>query len=117
MAKIKVISNPYKQLTVFQSWSQTKEEWTEINAETCPNSKLLNEDLRKGFFPFKARQIVDILIEEYCTDSERVEIIFEGTDDELENWSLFVPVEILVTGLWHLNQIGIWRMREIFSLM
>ena len=82
MAKIKVISNPYKQLTVFESWDPSKEAWVPVTAENCPNSKLLNEELKKGFFPFKVRQIVDILIEEYSTDSDRVEVVFEGTEDE-----------------------------------
>lgn len=82
MARIKIISDPYRQITKFESWNSVAEIWTTISMETCPNSRLLTDKLKKGFFPFKVRQIVDILIEEYGTDSDPVEIIFEGTDDE-----------------------------------
>lgn len=82
MSKIKIISNPYTQSTEFQSWSQSSEKWVAINEAICPNSELLNAELKEGFFPFKARQIIDILIEEYCTESEILEIVFEGTEDE-----------------------------------
>lgn len=82
MAKIKIISNPYRQETVFQSWDKASEQWRLIDAEYNENSKLLCNEFRVGFFPFKAKQIIDIIISEYGIGGEKVEVIFEGTDDE-----------------------------------
>jgi len=82
MARIKIISNPYQKSTAFQSWDEIKGEWIDIDQDNNSNSGLLNAELRTGFFPFKVRQIVDVLINEYGSDMESVSIAFEGTDDE-----------------------------------
>lgn len=82
MAKIKIISNPYQKTTLFQSWHDISSQWRNIDHENNANSKLLRDDFSIGFFPFKVKQIVDVIIEEYCTATELVEIVFEGTDDE-----------------------------------
>ena len=82
MAKIKIISNPYQKVTVFQSWDDATAQWVEIDRDQNADSQLLREELCVGFFPFKAKQIVDVIIHEYSAGSEKVEIVFEGTDDE-----------------------------------
>lgn len=82
MAKIKIISNPYQKETIFQNWDEVSEHWCAIDAEYNENSKLLCDELRVGFFPFKAKQIIDAIISEYSTSGEKVEVVFEGTDDE-----------------------------------
>ena len=43
---------------------------------------MLRNDLVVGFFPFKAKQIIDVIIGAYQAGSEKVDIVFEGTDDE-----------------------------------
>ena len=82
MAKIKIISNPYQKVTVFQSWDDATAQWVNIDREQNADSQLLREELCVGFFPFKAKQIVDVIIHEYSAGSEKIEIVFEGTDDE-----------------------------------
>ena len=79
---VKIISNPYQKTTVFQSWNESTEQWMDIDREHNPDSQLLCEELCVGFFPFKAKQIVDAIIHEYSIGSEKTEIVFEGTDDE-----------------------------------
>jgi GTPase SAR1 family protein len=82
MSKIKIISNPYQKETKFQRWDESGAQWIAIDHENNSTSGLLSEELRTGFFPFKVKQIVDIITEEYGSTSEKVEIEFEGTDDE-----------------------------------
>ena len=82
MSKIKIVSNPYQKATMFLSWDVRRGQWIGIDPEKNTNSRLLSEELRIGFFPFKVKQIVDIINTEYASDSEKVEIVFEGTDDE-----------------------------------
>lgn len=82
MVKIKIVSNPYQKVTVFQSFDEATAQWVNIDREQNAESQLLREELCVGFFPFKAKQIVDVIIHEYSAGSEKIEIIFEGTDDE-----------------------------------
>lgn len=82
MAKIKIISNPYQKVTVFQCLDDATAQWINIDRENNADSELLRDDLCVGFFPFKARQIVDVIIHEYSAGSEKIEIVFEGTEDE-----------------------------------
>lgn len=39
---------------------------------------------KKSFLPFRIKEIVDTLLEEYYVDSEKVNIVFEGTQEEYE---------------------------------
>ena len=82
MVKIKIISNPYQKVTAFQSLDEATEQWLDIGRDNNADSQLLREDLCVGFFPFKARQVVDVIIHEYSAGSEKIVIVFEGTDDE-----------------------------------
>lgn len=82
MAKVKIVSNPYQKQTVFQVWEKATGQWRDINHTSSANSALLREALRTGFFPFKVKQIVDIILTEYYAAPEKLEIEFEGTDDE-----------------------------------
>ncbi len=85
MAKIKIISNPYKKEIVYQKWSDVFDIWTTIDASVSRNSKLLSEELTHGFFPFRAKQIIDAIVEEYSSDDEEIQIVFEGSMDELKD--------------------------------
>lgn len=84
MAKLKIISNPYIKRVSFQSWDDNANLWKDISFENknSSNSKLLKEKLIKSFFPFKMNEIIDIIIEDYRIGNERVDVIFEGTNDE-----------------------------------
>lgn len=79
MSKVKIISDPYRRHTEFLFWDQ---DWQAITEVSNPNSDLLQKKFTEGFFPFKAREIVDAFLSEYGGDSEALEIIFEGPDDE-----------------------------------
>ena len=81
MVTIKIISNPYKKDIRFQRKSEDGE-WIDINYENNPSSQLLKKEIAMGFFPFKAKRIVDLIIEEYSVPDEDLCIVFEGTADE-----------------------------------
>ncbi len=79
MAKIKIISNPYKKRIKYEIWNNG---WQEITRSTNPRSLLLGRDMTEGFFPFKAKSIADAVIQEYRSDDDAVHIEFEGPEDE-----------------------------------
>ncbi|MFC2704658.1 MAG: dynamin family protein [Olsenella profusa] len=83
MPKVKIVSDPvsdpYRRTTKFFNMGTT---WTEVNKESSPNSSLLAKKYSEGFFPFKAREIVDKLLDEYGDGTHQLEIVFEGPDDE-----------------------------------
>ena len=82
MPKIKIISNPYKKETLYQKWDLENNQWIDINYENNRNSKLLKQELTHGFFPFKAKKIVDNIVQEYSLGEEQIELFFEGSADE-----------------------------------
>jgi GTPase SAR1 family protein len=77
MPSIKIISNPYIQKSSFEVWDPATSSWAVVNA----GSRLLNKGLSEGFFPFKVKEIVDTIVDEYG-GGERIDLLFEGTDDE-----------------------------------
>lgn len=80
-ARIKIISNPYKKEIKYQHWIEEEGSWEDINYDTKKNSNLLKQELIIGFFPFKVKKIVDIIVEEY-DNPEGIIIVFEGSADE-----------------------------------
>ncbi len=82
MTKIKIISNPYAKNVSFQSQNDLHEHWVEINYDNNRDSKLLREKFTGGFFPFTVKEILDVIISEYHASSEKIELVFEGTEDE-----------------------------------
>lgn len=84
MAKIKIISNPYQKDISYKRWSESRAEWEDISVQTTPNSKLLNRTLVEGFFPFRAKQIVELIVDEYGVAEEPLTIEFEGSADEYQ---------------------------------
>ena len=83
MATIKIKSNPYEREIKYFSYQKQSGEWKEIQ-ESNPNSKLREDESEKSFLPFRIKKIVDILLKEYYTNSEKVNIVFEGTQEEYE---------------------------------
>lgn len=85
MATIKIISNPYKKEIIYQKWSDVFNDWTTIDTSVSKNSKLLSEELTHGFFPFRAKQIIDAIVEEYGSDNDEIKVVFEGSMDEFKD--------------------------------
>lgn len=82
MSTIKIISNPYAKEIKFQKYDNNNDSWQDIDYEHNENSKLLRQELIKGFFPFNVKEIVDIIIAEYGVPGEKTVIVFQGTADE-----------------------------------
>lgn len=83
MVTVKIKSNPYERKIEFLSYKEQTGEWKEIQ-ESNPDSKLREDESDKSFLPFKIKEIVDIILEEYFTDSDKVSLVFEGTKEEYE---------------------------------
>ncbi|MGL5150940.1 MAG: hypothetical protein ACRC7N_10265 [Clostridium sp.] len=81
MGKIKIISNPYNREITFQSYKNQTQSWEDIKDKN-KNSRLITEEIGKSFLPFKIKEIIHIIIEDYYTGTEEIEIYFEGTEDE-----------------------------------
>ncbi|MDR1043240.1 MAG: hypothetical protein LBL54_04980 [Clostridiales Family XIII bacterium] len=88
MSKIKIISNPYHKETKFLSWDESACNWRDISHANNSNSDLLSEGLGAGFFPFKVKQIFDIIVKEYCAGSEVVIIARNRYEQSFISWTL-----------------------------
>lgn len=87
MTKVKLISHPYEKEIRFYAWQDLENTWQEVTYDTNANSQLISEKIKGSFFPFKVKEIMDIILEEY-DDGEVLELEFQGTADEfteLEN--------------------------------
>lgn len=82
MAIIKIISNPYEKEIKYQLYNGQDERWSNIISDSKYNGKLKNEKFRTTFFPYKVKEIVDVIVAEYGAGSANIEIVFEGTGDE-----------------------------------
>ena len=82
MTKVKIVSNPYLKEISYLRWNG--ENWVQVSPETSASSKLVGEEFTTGFFPFKVKKIVDELIKAYYSGSEKIELIFAGTDDDYQ---------------------------------
>lgn len=81
MAKIKIISNPYMRRIEYLSYKKLSGQWEDIK-DGNNNSKLREDESGRNFLPFKIKEIIGIIVEEYYVDGEKLEIVFEGTQDE-----------------------------------
>lgn len=81
MAKVKIISNPYNREIMYLTFREQSGLWEKIEVYN-PNSRLREDESGKSFLPFKIKEIIDIIIDEYYIGSEKVEITFEGTNEE-----------------------------------
>lgn len=77
MTSVKIASNPYLQNITFQVLDSASGQWGGIN----PSSGLLRKEIVKGFLPFKAIEIIEIICREFGS-SDPIEVVFEGSDDE-----------------------------------
>lgn len=76
MAQIRIRSNPYtREIEYFENGQAIET----VN----PNCELCEIDKKTNFLPFHARKIIELILKAYFTDnSEKVEVVFEGTDEE-----------------------------------
>lgn len=82
MVKIKIISNPYKQEIAYQTYKESDDKWIDVSVYS-PNGRLREESARKCFLPFNAKEIIDVIIDEYYLENkDAVDIVFEGTKEE-----------------------------------
>lgn len=72
------MSDPYKKNITFEYYEQEANESYEISDE---NSKLRKRKYQTGFLPFVAKEILEILLEEY---GNNIELEFEGTSEEFQ---------------------------------
>lgn len=82
MTQIKIISNPYKQEIQYETYKENSQEWVDVGLY-APNGKLREENARKCFLPFNAKEILEVIVDEYYLETKgAVEIVFEGTKEE-----------------------------------
>ncbi len=83
MARIKIISDPYNRRLSYYIERKETGQWDDVE-KVSQGSRLREIDEEKIFFPFKAKEIVDIIIREYYTGKEEIVLEFEGTKDEYD---------------------------------
>ena len=82
MSIIRIVSNPYER--EIEYFIQKNGKFVSIADQSdSVNSKLREDDYRTCFLPFRIKDVIDILIKEYYVVGEdKLEIIFEGANDE-----------------------------------
>ena len=82
MTRIKIKSDPYRRTVEFYTIKKSTGEWIGVNRLNSPDSNLITDSIRKNFFPYKVREIVGFILDEYAVNGEIVNIVFSGTSDE-----------------------------------
>lgn len=102
MTTVKIVSNPYVRQMSFEVFDAQARSWLPINGR----SKLLSDEIARGFLPFKAGQIVETICRELGS-SDPINLIFEGCDDEYlelrqvcESDAFRTQVELQRSPLW-----------------
>lgn len=80
MTKIKIRSNPYTRKIEYYTGDNV-DNWSNI---VCSEEKSALRDIKceKSYFPFRTKEIIDIIIKEYYVGREKVQIYFDGTQEE-----------------------------------
>lgn len=81
MSKIKIVSNPYNREISYYIFDEDSNCWEDIR-EKNQLSRLREDESERAFLPFKIKEIMDIIIKEYHSRNESIDIVFEGTNDE-----------------------------------
>ena len=81
MTKIKIKSNPYTKEISYQTLDVTTGDWLGVK-QSDKRSRLTETDSERAFLPFKIKEILSIIVKEYYVGREKVQLIFEGTQDE-----------------------------------
>ena len=81
MTKIKIKSNPYTKEISYQTLDVTTGDWLGVK-QSDKRSRLTETDSERAFLPFKIKEILSIIVKEYYVGREKVQLLFEGTQDE-----------------------------------
>ena len=81
MTKIKIKSNPYTREISYLSFDDSLNQWVDVK-ESDENSRLREIDAERAFLPFYIKEIIDIILDAYYVGREKIEIYFEGSQDE-----------------------------------
>lgn len=84
MTKVKIVSNPYEDTIAYEKLGANDAEWTPLTELASYKGRLTSSYFSTGFFPFKVREILNQIIEEFG-GAEPVGVVFEGSDDEYES--------------------------------
>lgn len=82
MSKIKIISNPYEQIIKYQIYDEKTSQWYGIS-DSNQNSALREDASGKSFLPFRIKEIIDSIVDEYYA-GEPINLVFEGTQDDYD---------------------------------
>lgn len=83
MVKIRIVSNPYEREIKYFVFDEKEGLWKLIQ-DASPESKLREDENHRTFLPFKIKEIIDIVINEYYVGKDKIAIFFEGTQDEYD---------------------------------
>ena len=81
MTQIKIKSNPYNRDISYQTLDGETGNWIDVK-HSDERSRLRETDSERSFLPFKIKEILSIIVKEYYVGREKVQLIFEGTQDE-----------------------------------
>ena len=81
MTQIKIKSNPYTREISYQTLDVTTGDWVDVK-QSDERSRLREADSERSFLPFKIKEIISIIVKEYYVGREKVQLLFEGTQDE-----------------------------------
>ena len=81
MTQIKIKSNPYNREISYQTLDGETGNWIDIK-RSDERSRLRERESERSFLPFKIKEILSIIVKEYYVGREKVQLIFEGTQDE-----------------------------------
>lgn len=81
MTQIKIKSNPYNREISYQTLDGETGKWIDIK-RSDERSRLRERESERSFLPFKIKEILSIIVKEYYVGREKVQLIFEGTQDE-----------------------------------
>ncbi len=80
MTKIRIRSNPYTRRIEYYT-SDNEMDWSNISSKE-EKSALRDIKFEKSYFPFRTKEIIDIIIKEYYVGRDKVQLCFDGTLDE-----------------------------------
>lgn len=81
MTQIKIKSNPYNREISYQTLDGETGNWVNVK-QSDERSRLRETDSERSFLPFKIKEILSIIVKEYYVGREKVQVLFEGTQDE-----------------------------------
>lgn len=80
MTRVKIKSNPYTREISYLTMDESTGDWADVK-ETDENSRLRETDSERAFLPFRIREIINIILNEYYI-GQKISLEFEGTQDE-----------------------------------